>query len=205
MSRSHAAAEYQVVRPDLFFWQSYEPAVKTDLCCCAIAADEGLLFFDPIPLAAAAEEELIAGRKPRAIVLTNSNHERAAIALARRLEIDIWARAEAKGEVAATRWFDGKEKLFGNVQAIPLEGFVPGETAFLHEETLILGDAIINLPPYGFSMLPDKYCIDPRRGREELKRLIPFQVEVLTFAHGLPIVEHARERLHRLIGETARP
>ena len=38
------------------------------------------------------------------------------------------------------------------------------------------------------------------KGRESLKRLLKHPVEILTFAHGLPIVSNARERLAGVIG-----
>jgi hypothetical protein len=194
-----AAPEYQTIRPGLFFWQVYDPSVKTDLCCCAFETPGGLVFCDPAPLDAPALEELTEGRTPRAIVLTNGNHERNAPALARRFGIDIWARSAARGEIAATRWFEDGEVLFGEVEAISLEGFPPGETALWWDGVLLIGDALINVPPYGFSILPDKYCQDARLGRESLKKLLRFPVEILAFAHGLPIVSQARERLAALI------
>jgi glyoxylase-like metal-dependent hydrolase (beta-lactamase superfamily II) len=102
--------------------------------------------------------------------------------------------------VAADRWFEDGESLPGGVEAISLDGFGPGETAFWREGVLIAGDALIHLPPYGFSMLPDKYCADPKKGRESLKKLLRLPVETLAFAHGLPIVANARERLAGLLG-----
>jgi len=194
-----AAPEYQTIRPGLFFWQAYDPAVKTDLCCCALDTPEGLVFCDPVPLDAPALEELLAGREPHAIVLTNGNHARNAPALARRFGIDVWAHSGAQGEAPATRWFEEGEVLFGGVEAISLEGFARGETALWREGVLLLGDALINVPPYGFSMLPDKYCEDPKAGRQSLKKLLRLPVETVTFAHGLPIVSQARERLAGLI------
>jgi len=89
--------------------------------------------------------------------------------------------------------------LFGLAEAVSLEGFAPGETALWLGGVLILGDALINSAPYGFSMLPDKYCADAKAGRESLKKLLRFPAEVLTFAHGLPIVSQAAERLAGLL------
>lgn len=194
-----AAAEYQAIRPGLAFWQAYDPAVKTDLCCCAFDTPEGFVFCDPVPLVPAALEELLAGRPPRAILLTNANHQRDALSLARRFDIEICAHSAARGEVAATRWLEDGEMLFG-AKAIGLEGFAPGETAFWLDGLMLVGDALINVAPYGFSMLPDKYCTDPRRGRQSLKKLLPYPMEILAFAHGLPIVSHASERLAALLG-----
>jgi len=143
----------------------------------------------------------MAGREARAIVLTNANHERNAGILARRYGIEIWARSSAKGHVAATRWYEGGTILDGELEAVALEGFAAGETALWWRGLLVVGDALINVPPYGFAMLPRKYCEDAEAGAESLKKLLRFPVETLTFAHGLPIVSHARERLAELIGQ----
>lgn len=193
------AAEFQTVRPGLFFWQAYDPAVKTDLCCCALETGAGIVFCDPVPLDSLAEEELIAGREPRAIVLTNANHERNAAVLARRYGIEIWARSGAKGHVAATRWYEEGPILDGALGAVALEGFAAGETALWWNRVLLMGDALINVPPYGFTMLPRKYCEDAEAGAESLKKLLGLSVETVTFAHGLPLVSQARERLAELI------
>ena len=196
------APEYDEVRPGLYYWQVYEPAVKTDLSCCAVETREGLVFCDPAPLGPQPLAELTAGRKPRGIVLTNGNHERNAAVLARQYEIEIWAATRARGEVAATRWFEPGERLFGEMDAVSLAGFAPGETALWIGETLILGDAIINIAPYGFAVLPEKYCADAKAGRESLKQLLLRRVSVLCFAHGLPIVSGAQPKLDRLLDQS---
>jgi hypothetical protein len=192
------ALEFQTIRPGLAFWQAYDPAVKTELCCCAFDTPGGLVFCDPVPLDPSALEELLAGGAPRAILLTSANHERNALPLARRFGLEIWAHSAVRGP--ATRWFEDGEILFGGVEAISLDGFAPGETAFWLDGLIIVGDALINIAPYGFSILPDKYCEDPKRARESLKKLLRFPVEILTFAHGLPIVSQARERLAGVVG-----
>jgi len=194
------APEYQIIRPGLAFWQAYDPAVKTELCCCAFDVPEGLVFCDPVALAPAALEELLGGQTPGAILLTNANHERNAVPLARQLGVEIWAHSGARGHVAATRWFEDGEILFGGVEAVALDGFAAGESAFWLEGLLLVGDALINAEPYGFSMLPDKYCEDPKSARQALKKLLRFPAEMLVFAHGLPIVSQAAERLAGLVG-----
>jgi glyoxylase-like metal-dependent hydrolase (beta-lactamase superfamily II) len=193
------AEEFQTVRPGLYFWQEYDPAVKTDVCCCAFETPEGLVFCDPVPLAAEALAELTAGRQPCGILLTSANHERNAVALARRLGIDIWADVRVRGDLPATRWFRDGETVLG-AQAIALDGFALGETAFWKDGLLIFGDAVIHVPPYGLAMLPEKYCEDPAAGRTSLKRLLGLPAEIVVFAHGLPVVARARERLAELIG-----
>jgi glyoxylase-like metal-dependent hydrolase (beta-lactamase superfamily II) len=197
------APEFQLIRPGLFFWQAYDPAVKIDLCCCALETAGGILFCDPVPLDSLAEEELIAARTPRAILLTNANHERNAALLARRYGIEIWAPSAARGQVQATRWYAEGPILDGDLEAIALEGFAPGETALWWQDVLLLGDALINLPPYGFTMLPRKYCEDAEAAANSLKKLLRFPVETLTFAHGLPLVSQTRQRLADLIAQSS--
>jgi hypothetical protein len=193
------ASETQTIRPGLFFWQAYDPAVKTDLGCCAFETPAGLVLTDPVPLEEPALEEITGGLPPRAILLTSGNHARNAAALARKFGIEVWANPGAAGHVPAGHWFEDGQKLFGVAEAVYLDGFAPGETAFWLDPVLILGDALINVPPYGFAMLPDKYCTDPKAARESLKKLLRFPVEILTFAHGLPLVSRARERLAELV------
>jgi len=195
------AAEYQTIRPGLFFWQAYDPAVKTDLGCCAFETPGGLVFTDPVPLEEEALEELTGGRAPQAIVLTSGNHERNAAALAQRFGIEVRAHSGVAGHVTAARWFEDGEKVCGAAEAVCLEGFAPGETAFWLDGALLIGDALINVPPYGFAMLPEKYCANPKAARASLAKLLRFPVEIVTFAHGLPIVSRARERLAELIGQ----
>lgn len=192
------ADEIQTIRPGLYFWQAYDPAVKTELSCCAVETEEGLVFCDPVALDPLAAEELTAGREVRGIVLTNGNHERNAGALARRFGVEVWAHVGARGVVEAARWFEEGERVCG-LEAVELDGFGAGETALWREGVLVIGDALIHVAPYGFSMLPGKYCSDAEAGRESLRKLTRYPVEVITFAHGLPIVARARERLAGVI------
>jgi hypothetical protein len=80
-----------------------------------------------------------------------------------------------------------------------LEGSAPGEIAIHGDGAWHLGDALIHLPPTGFSLLPDKYCDDPKELRRSMEKLLRIPFEVLTFAHGLPIVARARQRLSQLL------
>lgn len=197
----HPIDEFQIIRPGLFFWQGYDAKVKTDLGCCAVATPDGLVFIDPLPLAPGPLAELADGCAPVGIVLTNANHERAAADFARRFGIPIHAHAGARGEVAADVWMENEDAILpGGIRALELPGFAKGEIA-LHAggDSLLLGDALINAEPYGFSILPDKYCADAKLARRSLQKLLPLPVEIITFAHGLPIVTGAHRRLETLL------
>jgi glyoxylase-like metal-dependent hydrolase (beta-lactamase superfamily II) len=196
-----AADEFQLIRPDLAFWQAYEPAVKCDLSCCARRVGSQLVFFDPIPLAALALEELATLATPAAIVLTNGNHARAAAKFRARLSIPILAHAEAAPELGVS--IDGELEdgamVADALSVIALPGAAAGEIALCGGGVLHVGDALINVEPAGFSLLPNKYCTDARELRRSLGKLLRSEFELLTFAHGLPLISQARRRLENLL------
>ena len=192
------AEEFQTVREDLFFWQAYDASVKVDLSCCARQTSRGLVFIDPIRLADEALDELTARRRPAAIVLTNGNHERAARDFRERFQIPIYAHRDALAGPGEVDLREG-EALMDELAVVELPGASPGEIALHGAGVLHVGDALIHLPPAGLGILPDKYCSDPNQLRHSLGKLLSFPFDALTFAHGLPLVTQARERLSQLL------
>ena len=65
--------------------------------------------------------------------------------------------------------------------------------------TIVVGDAVINLDPYGFSLLPAKYCADQKLMRRSLRQLLDFSFARFLFAHGMPVLAGARARLEMLL------
>ena len=195
------AEEFQQVIDGLYFWQAYDPAVKVELSCCARRAACGLVFIDPIPLAKDALAELCNTAVPAAIILTNGNHARAAAEYRTRFSIPIFAHAGAFAELglAVDQEIADGETVLDEFTVIALPGAAPGEIALHASGALHVGDALINLPPYGFAPLPEKYCADAKEMRIALGKLLRFPFEVLTFAHGLPLVTQARQRLATLL------
>lgn len=195
------ADEIQEVRPGLYFWQAYEPAVKVDLSCCARLTAHGWVFIDPIPLAQGALKELLEAGEPAAIVLTGGNHARAAEEYRQRFSIPIHAHAGAVAELGLSidHTIAEGDTVLDELTVVELPGSTPGEIALHAGDAWHLGDALIHLPPLGFALLPDKYCDDPKELRRSVEKLLRFPFELLTFAHGLPIVARARQRLVQLL------
>lgn len=195
------ADEFHQLRPDLFVWQAYEKAVKTDLTCCACRTAEGLVFIDPIPLQKDAEMELLAIAPPRAIVLTSGNHDRAADDYRKRFSVPIYAHSDAAPEFTfpIDHTIADGETILDEFTVHAIAGAAAGEIALQRKDVLHFGDALIHLPPYGFALLPDKYCADPREMRAALGKLLRIPFELMTFAHGLPIVDRAQQRLSLLL------
>lgn len=188
--------EYSTIRPGLFHWQGYEPAVRCDCSSTALVTDAGLIFIDPIPLKEEALKDLVAESfsAPAAVVLTSGNHQRESLALAKRFGIPVFASEDAGDDIIADQRFRSGDSVAG-MESIALPGFGPGETAFLHEGALIFGDALINLEPEGLRLLPEKYLGDKKQSLRSLMVLRKLQPQILLFAHGLPIIQSAAIRL----------
>jgi len=92
------------------------------------------------------------------------------------------------------------EKVQG-FEAIPLPGAGENETAYFHDasKSLIIGDALINLPPDPLMLLPAKYSTNPDLLKNSLKRILELPVQRIFFAHGAPILQDGIERLKPVI------
>jgi len=197
-----AADEVQQVREGLWCWQRFQPSVKVDCTSTAVRVGTQLIFVDPIPLAPEALAELTSQAEPAAIVVTNGNHDRAVSHLCSKFKIPVIAHTAAIAELgfAADQTVSDDEVLLDALRVITLPGAGAGEIA-LHDPRgwLILGDALINLEPDGLALLPEKYCTDATEMRHSLRKLLRFPSEVLTFAHGLPLVSRVGPRLQALL------
>jgi Metallo-beta-lactamase superfamily len=196
-----AADEVQQVREGLWCWQRFQPSVKVDCTSTAIRIGTQSVFIDPIPLAAEALAEITRQAEPAAIVVTNGNHDRAVAQLRSQFKIPVIAHTDAIAELgfAVDRTVSDEEEVLDGLRVITLPGAGAGEIA-LHDARgwLMLGDALINLEPDGLALLPAKYCTDAEM-RRSLRKLLRFPSEVLTFAHGLPLVSRVGPRLQALL------
>ncbi len=197
------ASEFLALTPALLLWQAYDASVKSDLFATAVKTKAGIFFIDPILLEPRSLEELIGSNDVAAVLVTNSNHLRDARAFAGRFQAPVFGAAEVVAEFPAGLARPiGAEEIAPGVSAIALEGAAPGEVAFHFAEdggTVVVGDALINFEPYGFTFLPAKYCTDQKTMKLSLRRLLDRPFERLFFAHGTPILAQARERLEMLL------
>jgi len=195
--------EITQLRPGLWIWHAFDPSVKTELFATAFAAGGGIYLVDPIPLPEAEFQELTDAGPIKGVIITNMNHERAASDYARRFSAPIFAHPNAAAKVERGPAGDlaslGSETDF---EVVEIEGAVAGEIALylsVDGGTMIVGDALINFEPYGFTFLPRKYCLDQKQMRRSLRRLCSFSFKRLLFAHGTPILPGASDRLRQLL------
>lgn len=186
-------------------WETYSADTKVDHHSSALGVDGQLYFVDPILLQRELLDELAQVAAPAAVLLTNGNHARSARAFKARFSIPIYAHADAREELGID--LDGEflhtsSSELNAFEVVALPGGAAGEVAIhlpLDRGIVVVGDALINLQPGGFSLLPDKYCADPKELRRSLKGLLDYSFEKMLFAHGTPIMSGARRKLEALL------
>jgi glyoxylase-like metal-dependent hydrolase (beta-lactamase superfamily II) len=198
-----AADDVVPVAPGLALWHLFDPAVKADLFATAVMGRTGTFLIDPIPATPLAREELL-GRGPvRGIIVTNANHWRASVAWAEQTQAPVYAHSSSLAEAATGYEFvQAGAQIQDTLTVIAIEGGPPGEIA-LHlpddRGTLIVGDALIHFQPYGFTLLPAKYCTNQKQMRRSLRQLLDYDFERILFAHGTPILADAKKRLEEVL------
>lgn len=196
--------ELEPVTPHAALWHAYDRSVKADLFSTALSTSEGAFLFDPIPLDPANLEQLHATNPIRGIFVTNQNHWRGSFQLSQQLSVPILAHPDAatpetKAEFSPIA--DG-QSVGNKLQVITVDGAAFGEIAVLcdlDDGIVVIGDALINFEPYGFTLLPPKYCVDQKKMRASLTRVLDYQFERMFFGHGFPLLAKARARLEGLL------
>jgi len=199
-----AVRDFDSITSHLAIWHTYDVAVKAELYSTCLATVTGVYLIDPIPLQKRALDSLISSSRVAGVVVTNSNHRRAAAQFAQRFQVRIFAHRETFPDDEPSRFTttaDGEE-ISNGLRVIGIEGAARGEIALHYADnggTLIVGDALVNFEPYGFSFLPPKYCSDEKQMRDSLQRLLHYKAERILFAHGMPILSNASERFRGLL------
>ena len=199
-----STAEFQTIAQNLFFWQAYDAKVKADLSSSAVVTKRGIFLVDPIPLTNDAIDRLTRRNRVAGVIVTNANHFRGSAQFAAVFDVQTYARRESLVDHTApgiSEIADGGHVGEG-LNVIAIDGAAPGEIALYSSDdagALILGDALINFEPHGFTLLPRKYCSNQKQMRRSLLRLLDYKFERLLFAHGTPILTRAMARLQELL------
>ncbi len=180
--------------------------MKADLYATALRVDENVILIDPFATDAASLAEITAGNRVVGVIVTNANHARASIEFAGKFSAPIYAHRETCPTLSlpgVTEVDDGAT-IAKQLGVVSIEGAPAGEIALhstLDGGAVIIGDALINFGEHGFTFLPAKYCENAKVMRKSLRKLLDFHFERLFFAHGIPIVTGARQRLERLLDQ----
>jgi Metallo-beta-lactamase superfamily len=193
------ALELEPVVPGIFLWRYYDPAIKTDLSSTGLQTDSGTFLIDPVSLA---PDVLTGLNQVAGVIVTNENHLRAAAQFAETFHVPIYAEATVASALPKATPIDLESPFAPGLMAIPVDGAAAGEIAIHWQQergTVVMGDALINFEPYGFTFLPSKYCSNFKLMRTSLAKLLDYSFERMLFSHGEPVLSHARERLEALL------
>lgn len=194
----------QLHRDDLFGWSVFDEARNLDFHSVLWRRDEGNVAIDPLPLTPHDETRLRELGGVAAIVVTNSDHVRAAAALATRSGAELLGpRAEADAfPIACKRWLADGDEVVPGLRALELHGSkTPGELALLLEDTtLVTGDLIRAHRGGALCLLPDAKLRDRERALASLERLTRLGgLRALLPGDGWPVFRDARRLLQELL------
>jgi glyoxylase-like metal-dependent hydrolase (beta-lactamase superfamily II) len=198
------ASDFDRIVSNIAIWHDYNREVKAELYSTCLATGFGTYLVDPILLQPEAFDEMVGWGPVAGIVLTNSNHHRAAAQFAQQFSIPIFAHPETfpNGQSDQLTLVTDGDEICDGLRVIGIAGGPLGEIVLHYAVdggTLIVGDALINFEPYGFAFLPAKYCLNQKHMRCSLRKLLVCKAKRILFAHGAPILTAARERLRDLL------
>jgi glyoxylase-like metal-dependent hydrolase (beta-lactamase superfamily II) len=199
-----AASDFDRITSNIAIWHKYDSAVKAELYSTCLGTSGGTYLIDPVPLESEALYELIGSNSVAGIIVTNGNHHRASAKFAERFSAPVLGRTGSFPNRVAHEFksvTDGDEISEG-LRAIGIEGAADGEIALHYAPdggTFIIGDALINFEPYGFTFLPAKYCSNQKQMQRSLRKLLDYKAERMLFGHGTAILSEASERLRGLL------
>ena len=201
--------ELRTVSRNLYGWASFHPQWKVDFNSYALKTAEGVVFIDPLKPGPDIIKKLEALGEPIGILLTNAHHDRDADWFRKQYEIQIYAHEKSKADCDTTidiLLMDG-ERLPGGVKAVHMPGSSAGETAFYARPgggIVLLGDTLMNQGDKGLTLLPEPYIEDKQQAVKSLQKLLDLNFKIITFAHGDPIVQSARNEIVKFLKKLKR-
>lgn len=190
-------------RPGLYAWSRFDEARNIDFHSYLVCQPEGNVIVDPLPMSDHDRAQLHELGGADWVVVTNSDHARAARSLAQAVGAPIAGPAAEKASfpIDCARWLEDGDELVGAIRVITLDGSkTPGELALLvGGHTLITGDLVRAHRGGALDFLPVDKLADPAAARASLERLIGLEgVEAVLPGDGWPVFRDGRARLQDL-------
>lgn len=191
-------------RADLYGWASFDTVRNVDFNGVLWVRPEGNVLVDPMPLSAHDRVHLDDLGGAAIIVITNSDHTRAAAEIAH--HTGAWLHGPAGEQdafpLACQRWLSEGDEVVPGLSVLALHGSkTPGELALLLEgTTLITGDLVRAHRAGSLMMLPDAKLSDPEAARASVRRLAALtDVEAVLVGDGWPVFRGGHTLLQELV------
>lgn len=191
-------------RRDLFGWSVFNEGLNIDFNSVAWVREGGNVLFDPLPLSPHDRRHLEELGGAAWIIVTNSDHTRAAQELARDLGAKLAGPAgeRASFPFPCDRWLADCDELMPGLLAFELEGSkTPGELAMLLDDTtLITGDLIRSHRAGRLMLLPDAKLRDRKAAISSVGRLLEHErIGAVLCGDGWNIFRDGNARLEELV------
>ena len=195
-------------RDDLYSWSSFDAVRNIDFNAYAWIRPEGNVLIDPLEMSAHDQSHLESLGGARTIVVTNSDHTRAAAALAASFGAELIGPAQEKETfpLRCDRWASDGQEILPKLRVFELEGSkTPGELCLLLEDrpnelVLFTGDLIRAHRAGALTLLPNAKLSDREKALASVKRLLAHQnIHAVLVGDGWPIFEDGRRHLARLV------
>lgn len=194
----------QLHRQDLYGWSVFDQARNIDFHGILWVRDAGNILIDPLPMSDHDRAHLQALGSVAMIVITNSDHVRAAPEIAASSGAQILGpAAERDGfPIACARWLCDGDDVVPGLRVIALDGSkTPGELALVLEDTtLITGDLVRAHEGGRLCLVPDAKLSDRQRAIASTRRLAALEsIEAVLPGDGWPVFRGGRVALNELV------
>jgi len=190
-------------RPDLYSWSTFDEARNVDFHGVCWARADGNVLVDPLPLTPHDRAHLERLGGAAWIVITNSDHTRAA------QEIAAWTGAKIAGPAAehdtfpfpCDRWLAEGDEVVPGLVVKTLDGAkTPGELALILEETTLLTGDLVRAHTAGALMiLPDPKLVDKPAAIASVRRLAAIPtIQTVIVGDGWPLFGNGGDALRAL-------
>ena len=191
----------QLHRSDLFGWSEFNPDRNIDFHSVLWVRDGGNVAIDPLPMSEHDRAHLESLGTLAAIVITNSDHTRAAAELAEASGARVLGPAAEKAALECDDWLDEGDEVVPGLKVMTMNGSkTPGELALLLEETtLITGDLVRAHEGGRLCLLPAAKLADEAAARDSVRRLAGLsRVEAVLPGDGWPVFRDGARALAEL-------
>lgn len=191
-------------KANLYCWSQFDEARNIDFHSYLWVRPEGNIAIDPLPLSYHDQEHLISTGQLTHILITNSDHIRAAVELSATTGAVIWG-PEAEKEsfmIDCSRWLGESKQVLNQLDVFCLQGSkTSGELAFLLEgDTLITGDLIRSHAGGTLCLLPDGKLNDRQLAIESVQKIASIKgLEAILTCDGWPVFRHGEQVLQELL------
>ena len=197
-------------RNDLYGWSVFDKRLNIDFHSVLLVRAGGNVVVDPLPLAEHDAAHLSELGGIGTVVVTNSDHTRAATEVAAQFTARLLGPAAEREDfpLPCDGWLADGDEVVPGLVALALDGSkTPGELALLLEETtLITGDLVRAHAGGRLTMLPDAKLADPAAARESVRALTRFRtIDAVLPGDGWPVFSGGLEALEALVAGFENP